>query len=97
MVQYTGDTLYFAKQSRRWSVKCYSKGQEINAKKHKLPDELQIPELLEWAEKALRLELVLRSMQLKDMMLHVGSNWCADTAKMLLCSLVLDNLELVKT
>lgn len=92
--QYSGDTLYFGKQSRRWSVKCYSKGQEINAKNHKLPEKLQIPELLEWAEKSLRLELVIRSMQLKDMMLHIGSNWCADTAKVLLCSLVLDNLEL---
>ena len=33
-------------------------------------------------------------MQLKDMLLHIGSHWCADTAKMLLCSLVLDNLEI---
>lgn len=92
--QYAGDTLYFGKNSRRWSVKCYSKGNEISAKKHELPKELQIPELIEWAEKALRLEVVLRSMQLKDMLLHIGSHWCADTAKMLLCSLVLDNLEI---
>jgi II/X family phage/plasmid replication protein len=92
--QYTGDTLYFAKNSRRWSVKCYSKGHEINAKNHKLPDELQLPELMEWADKALRIEVVLRSMQLKDMLLSRGSNWCTDTAKMLLCSLVLDNLEI---
>lgn len=92
--QYTGDTLYFAKNSRRWSAKCYSKGQEINAKNHKLPEELQIPELMEWADKALRIELVLRGMQLKDMLLANGKHWCADTAKMLLCSLVLDNLEI---
>lgn len=92
--QYTGDTLYFAKNSRRWSAKCYSKGHEINAKNHKLPEELQIPELLDWADKSLRIELVLRSMQLKDMFLNKGSSWCADTAKMLLCSLVLDNLEI---
>ena len=92
--QYTGDTLYFGKNSRRWGVKCYSKGQEINAKNHKLPDELQIPELIEWADKALRIELVMRSMQLKDMMLDQGSAWCSETAKVLLCSLVLDNLEI---
>ena len=92
--QYSGDTLYFAKHSRRWSVKCYSKGSEINAKGHQLPKDLQVPELIEWADRALRLELVLRSMQLKDMMLDIGSNWCSDTAKVLLCSLVLDNLEL---
>lgn len=92
--QYTGDTLYFGKNSRRWSLKCYSKGHEINAKNHKLPEELQIPELLEWADKALRLEVVIRSMQLKEVNLMKGSNWCADTSKMLLCSLVLDNLEI---
>jgi II/X family phage/plasmid replication protein len=92
--QYTGDTLYFAKHSRRWAVKCYSKGHEINAKNHKLPEELQIPELLEWADKSLRIELVLRSMQLKDMLLSTGRNWCVENGKMLLCSLVLDNLEI---
>ena len=86
--------MYFGKNSRRWSAKCYSKGHEINAKNHQLPKELQIPELLDWADKALRIELVLRSMQLKDFLLYNGKQWCADTSKMLLCSLVLDNLEI---
>ena len=92
--QFSGDTLYFGKNSRRWSAKCYSKGHEINAKNHQLPKELQIPELLDWADKALRIELVLRSMQLKDFLLYNGKQWCADTSKMLLCSLVLENLEI---
>jgi II/X family phage/plasmid replication protein len=92
--QFSGDTLYFGKNSRRWSAKCYSKGHEINAKNHQLPKELQVPELIEWADKALRIELVLRSMQLKDMLLSNGKGWCTDTSKMLLCSLVLDNLEI---
>lgn len=92
--QFSGDTLYFGKNSRRWSAKCYSKGYEINAKNRKLPDELQIPELLDWADKSLRIELVLRSMQLKDFLLSNGKAWCPETSKMLLCSLVLDNLEI---
>jgi II/X family phage/plasmid replication protein len=91
--QYSGDTLYFAKHSRRWSVKCYSKGHEINAKGHQLPKELQHPELIEWAEKSLRIEMVIRGMQLKEMLLNNGKNWTPETAKMLLCSYVLDNLE----
>jgi II/X family phage/plasmid replication protein len=86
--------LYFGKNSRRWAVKCYSKGTEINAKNHKLPVELQIPELINWADKALRIEMVIRSMQLKDWVLHLGKCWTPDTAKMLLCSCVIDDLEI---
>lgn len=50
--QFSGDTAYFAKNSRRWALKCYSKGLEILAKGHKLPPELSIPEMLEYAQKA---------------------------------------------
>lgn len=92
--QYSGDTLYFAKTSRRWAVKCYSKGHEINAKGHHLPKELQIPELIDWANKSLRIEMVIRGMQLRDMFLSVAKNWTNETPKMLLCSYVLDNLEM---
>ena len=31
--QFSGDTLYWGKGSRRWVLKCYSKGDEINSKK----------------------------------------------------------------
>lgn len=31
--QFKGDTLYWGKGSRRWFLKCYSKGDEINSKK----------------------------------------------------------------
>lgn len=92
--QYAGDTLYFAKNSRRWSVKCYSKGHELTAKGHQLPTELQIPELIEWADKSLRIEMVIRSMQLKDFLLNHANHWTHETAKMLLCSCVLDDLEI---
>lgn len=92
--QYSGDTAYIGKNSRRWSAKCYSKGTEILAKGHKLPDQLNIPEMLQYADKSLRLELVLRQLELKRRGFDIASNWNEDTAKMLLQSMVLDNLEL---
>lgn len=92
--QYASETLYFGKSSRRWAVKCYSKGHEINAKGHKLPKELQIPELLDFAEKALRIELVIRSMGLKHLNLDTAKDWSKDLPKVLLFQLVLDDLEL---
>lgn len=92
--QFTGDTLYFGKHSRFWALKCYSKGHEITAKNHSLPPALQIPELLDWANKALRLELVLRSMFLKKTRLSIASNWTKDTGKELLLSCVRDDLQI---
>jgi II/X family phage/plasmid replication protein len=92
--QFSGDTLYFGKNSRRWSVKCYSKGHELTVKGRALHADLSHPFLVDYAEKALRLELVMRGMHLKDCMLNVACNWLPETAKMLLCSTVLDNLEI---
>lgn len=92
--QYSGDTAYIGKNSRRWSAKCYSKGTEILAKGHRLPTELNTPEMVEYANKSLRLELVLRQLELKRRGLDTASNWSEDTARMLLQSMVLDNLEL---
>lgn len=82
--QFSGDTAYFGKNSRRWSLKCYSKGQEINARGHRLPKELEIPEMLEYARKALRIEGVTRQLELKRRDLHIASNWDIDTAEELL-------------
>ena len=82
--QFSGDTAYFGKNSRRWALKCYSKGLEILAKGHKLPPELATPEMLEYAQKALRIEGVTRQLELKRRQLHVASNWDIDTAEELL-------------
>jgi II/X family phage/plasmid replication protein len=92
--QYAGDTLYFGKHSRRWAVKCYSKGHEIIAKGHQLPKEIQIPELIDWADKALRIELVMRSMALKSIGYDIASKWTSDTPTVLLYNYFLKNLEL---
>lgn len=92
--QFSADTLYFGKNSRYWAVKCYAKGHELTAKKHQLPKALQIPELIDWADKSLRIELVMRSMFLKACFLNLARNWSLNDPKMLLSSLVLENLQL---
>lgn len=72
----TGSTLYFGKNSRRWSIKFYSKGDEVAAKGHKLPFEIdQRDNLIDWADNKLRGELTLRSIQLKEKQLSVGAQW----------------------
>lgn len=71
-----GSTLYFGKSSRRWSLKFYAKGQELDAKGHELPKSLDLRDkLIEYAQPALRSELTLRSMQLKDIDLQLAANW----------------------
>ena len=70
-----GSTLYFGKQSRRWSLKLYSKGQEVTAKGHGQDSILDLPHALAWADRTLRAELTLRSMELKRMELSTGKDW----------------------
>ena len=76
----TGGTLYFGKNSRRWSIKFYSKGDEIAAKGHKLPFEIdQRDKLIELADNKLKGELTLRSIQLKEKQLSVAAQWDEST------------------
>ena len=86
--QFSGDTLYWGKGSRRWLIKCYSKGDEINRKGSNFPNDLRIPQMLEYAERALRLEIVIKSNQLREWHLHEVAHWNADTGKMLLLNLI---------
>lgn len=74
-----GGTLYFGKHSRRWALKCYSKGQELDAKDHKLPAALQLPYITEWADKSLRIEVRMLSLELKRRGLHLAANWGDNT------------------
>lgn len=71
----TKGTLYYGKHSRRWSLKMYAKGKEINSKGHTLPLDIDTPALQQWTDGKLRIELVLRSMELKSRGLHVGASW----------------------
>jgi II/X family phage/plasmid replication protein len=70
-----GSTLYFGKNSRRWSLKLYSKGQEITAKGHGQDSILNLPSAVAWADKTLRAELTLRSMELKRLQLDHVRDW----------------------
>ena len=91
--QFSGDTAYFGKNSRRWGLKCYSKGNEIKAKGHKLSPELCIPEMLEYADKSLRIEAFIRQLELKRRGLNLVSNWDIDTPTELLLECI-SKLEL---
>lgn len=70
-----GSTLYFGKNSRRWSLKLYSKGQEITAKGHGQDSILHLPSAVAWADRTLRAELTIRSMELQRMGLAFVSDW----------------------
>jgi II/X family phage/plasmid replication protein len=72
-----GQTCYYGKNSRRWSIKYYCKGDEIE--KHKLPLDIQFREkLIDEADKLVRCEVTLRSLVLKDNNLHLASSWNED-------------------
>jgi II/X family phage/plasmid replication protein len=81
---FKGDTLYWGKGSKYYYLKCYSKGDEINSKKSNFPKELRTPEMLDYANRALRLELVLCSKALREWGINMPCLWSDDTAKMLL-------------
>lgn len=85
---FSGDTLYWGKGSKYWFMKCYSKGDEIDNKKSNYPDELRTPQMLDYANKALRLELVLCSKFLRASFLNEAWRWQKETAKMLLLQCV---------
>lgn len=70
-----GSTLYFGKNSRRWSLKLYAKGQEIRAPGHGQAAILDLPSAVEWADKTLRAELTIRSMELKRIGLASVRDW----------------------
>ena len=85
---FSGDTLYWGKGSKYYYLKCYSKGDEINSKKSNFPSDLRTSQMLEYADKALRLELVLCSKALREFNINQPCNWSADMARMLLLSTV---------
>lgn len=76
--QFSGTTLYWGKNSRRWSLKMYPKGEELKAHKPKLtmvdhPQDLQ--SVTNFADCALRVELTLRGMELDRLGLSEVQNW----------------------
>lgn len=73
--QFTGDTLYFGKHSRRWSLKFYAKGLELKKHKIKGHSPCELKSVTDFANRALRAECVIRSMQLKKMGLSEVQHW----------------------
>ena len=57
-------TVYWGKNSTRWSIKAYCKHCELQ--KHRPDDEALLPDLLEWTRTHLRIELTLRRPELRD-------------------------------
>lgn len=93
-----GGTLYFGQHSRRWSIKFYSKGDELDAtgKGHKLPNEiLHRDSLMKWADNKLRGELTLRSIQLKESGLDTASKW-TETAPLELLMSHIEGLDMAE-
>lgn len=78
-------TLYWGKHSKRWALKMYCKADELQA--HGLPETLLFPEELDdlkaFAEGKLRVEVVLRTLELKRLGLDTVGAWEPGTAERL--------------
>lgn len=72
-----GSTLYFGKNSRRTSLKLYAKGPEIERKGHRQEIILALPAARAWADRTLRCELRIHSMELRRLGLDHVRNWFA--------------------
>jgi len=69
-------TCYFGKNSRRWAVKFYAKGEEIKVKGHRLPDAIDhLADLKAYADGLVRSEVRIMALELKRMGLDQLSNW----------------------
>lgn len=79
----TGKTLYWQKSSTHWTIKAYSKADEILTKGHYLPFAMQSTKIPEWAQNKLRVELTLRTPQLDKKGKHRGYCWGMNTPKLL--------------
>ncbi len=73
-----GSTLYYGQGSRRRTLKLYAKGLEVRANINKQPAIRELPHALEFADKALRVELELKAMELKRIGLDTIAAWSTD-------------------
>lgn len=76
-----GGTLYWGKSSQRWALKVYSKGEEIEAPKHRLPEAFTNTPLSKWADTKLRLELRLKKKELREMDIENASHMTVQRAR----------------
>jgi II/X family phage/plasmid replication protein len=79
-----GTTVVWGSKSRYWQLKAYCKGQEIEAHKHRLPQELVHRSNVEmWCDDKLRVELQMNARYLRERSLDVAANWRSDTPSVL--------------
>ena len=81
--QLKGGTLYWGKSSQRWALKVYSKGEEIEAPKHRLPLALQNTQIAAWADNKLRLELRLKRKEMMELGIVQASQLTTERVKAL--------------
>lgn len=71
-----GSTVYMNKTSKRWSFKAYSKGQEINLARNNKRGMFEFSDQLkDWVDGMLRLELTLKSNELRETGYFLLKNW----------------------
>jgi II/X family phage/plasmid replication protein len=90
--QMTSGTLYFGKHSERWATKIYAKGQEVREHMDKQPGIFGLPHALEYADRCLRIEHVIRGKELCRLGLDLAGNW-DDTGAQVLHHELLSKLE----
>ena len=73
-----------AKIAKVYQIKVLLKGDEINGKKSNFPKELHTPSMLQYADKALRLEVTVCSRALREWQINMPCNWSLDTGKLIL-------------
>lgn len=73
-----GSTLYFGQFSRRKTLKLYAKGPEIERRGYRQEIILALPSAKAWADRTLRAELSIKSMELRRLGLDRVSSWFTD-------------------
>lgn len=86
--QMTSGTLYFGKNSERWATKIYAKGQEVREHLLKQPGIFGLKHALDYADRCLRIEHVIRGKELSRLGLDLSGNWDDTVAKVLHQSLL---------
>ena len=81
--QMTSGTLYFGKTSERWATKIYAKGQEVREHLDKQPGIFGLHHALDYADRCLRIEHVIRGKELVRRGLDLAGNWDDTIAEVL--------------
>jgi II/X family phage/plasmid replication protein len=75
-------TVIWGEGSRHWKLKAYSKGKELDAVGHELPEALPVrTQLAEWGNDKLRVELELHTRTLQKLGLDHASSWRTETPR----------------